>query len=80
MDHLLISKARSLHSPTAFGIKKIQRNLLALQQSLKMITTDHQNNELSHSKRYYSLYFLPPQVTLLRTSTVHCLRFLAGNA
>ncbi|KAJ6627103.1 Sec8 exocyst complex component-specific domain-containing protein [Mycena sp. CBHHK59/15] len=35
MEYLLISGARHLRLPTTFGIKKIMRNMLALQQSIR---------------------------------------------
>ncbi|KAJ7293405.1 exocyst complex component sec8 [Mycena rebaudengoi] len=64
MEHLLISGARHLRTPTAFGIKKIVRNMLALQQSIKTLTNDQQNTEFERAKRYYSLFYLSPQARL----------------
>ena len=62
MEHVLISGARHLGVPTGFGIKKIMRNILALQQSVKAITDD-ENSEFQRAKSYYSLFFVSPQVT-----------------
>lgn len=62
MEHILISSARHLKQPTAFGIKKILRNILALQQGLKTITTDRQNSEFERAKTYFNLFFISPQV------------------
>ncbi|KAJ7107607.1 exocyst complex component sec8 [Mycena crocata] len=61
MEQLLISGARHLRLPTAFGIKKIMRNILALQQSIKTLTNDQQNTEFERAKRYYSLFNVSPQ-------------------
>ncbi|KAJ6604476.1 exocyst complex component sec8 [Mycena vulgaris] len=61
MEELLISGARHLRLPTAFGIKKIMRNILALQQSIKTLTNDQQNTEFERAKRYYSLFNVSPQ-------------------
>jgi exocyst complex component 4 len=62
MEHMLVSNARHLRLPNSFGIKKIMRNILALQQSIKTLTNDQQNTEFERAKRYYSLFFLTPQV------------------
>ncbi|KAF5384828.1 hypothetical protein D9615_001370 [Tricholomella constricta] len=61
MEHLLISNARHLRLPTPFGIKKIMRNILALQQSIKALTNDQQNTDFERAKQYYSLFFLSPR-------------------
>jgi len=61
MEHMLISNARHLRLPSYFGIKKIFRNMLALQQSIKSIINDQQNTEFERAKRYYSLFFTSPQ-------------------
>ncbi len=63
MEHILIANARYLGVPTSFGIKKIIRNMLALQQSVKAITND-QNSEFEKAKRYYTLFFISPQVSM----------------
>ncbi|KAG5353237.1 hypothetical protein C0989_009200 [Termitomyces sp. Mn162] len=61
MEDLVISNARHLRCVTPFGIKKILRNMLALQQSIKTFSNDGQNTEFERAKQYYSLFFLPPQ-------------------
>ncbi|KAJ7169705.1 exocyst complex component sec8 [Mycena filopes] len=61
MEELLISGARHLRLPTPFGIKKIMRNILALQQSIKTLTNEQQNTEFDRAKRYYSLFNISPQ-------------------
>ncbi|KAF7339799.1 Sec8 exocyst complex component specific domain-containing protein [Mycena venus] len=64
MEQLLISGARHLRLPTPYGIKKIMRNILALQQSIKTLTNDQQNTEFEKAKRYYSLFNISPQEML----------------
>ncbi|KAJ7596856.1 exocyst complex component sec8 [Mycena floridula] len=64
MEHILISSARHLRLPTVFGIKKISRNILALQQSIKTITDERSNSEFELAKKYYALFFKTPQEML----------------
>jgi exocyst complex component 4 len=65
MEHILISGASRLRLPNQFGIKKILRNILALQQSIKSLTNDHQDSEFEKAKLYYALFFISPKVFLL---------------
>ncbi len=62
MQHMLITSARHLRHPNTFGIKKILRNILALQQSVKALTEDTEDAEFEHAKEYFSLFFISPQV------------------
>jgi exocyst complex component 4 len=62
MEQVLISNARHLLLPTSFGIKKITRNMLALQQSIKTLTNDQEDTNFERAKQYYSLFFIAPQV------------------
>lgn len=66
MEHMLISNARYLRAPNEFGVKKIVRNMLALQQSIKALLNDEQYTEFDRAKQYYLLFFISPQVR-------HCL-------
>lgn len=66
MEQVLISNARLLRLPNDYGIKKMMRNMLALQQSIKTLTNDQQNTEFERAKQYYSLYYLTPQEMLGR--------------
>nr|GAT47843.1 Sec8 exocyst complex component specific domain-containing protein [Mycena chlorophos] len=61
IEQLLISGARHLRLPTTFGIKKILRNILALQQSIRTLTNDKHSTEFERAKRYYLLFNLTPQ-------------------
>lgn len=62
MEQWLISNAWHLVLPTAFGIEKIMRNMLALQQSIKMLTNDQEDTNFERAKQYYRLFFMAPQV------------------
>lgn len=73
MEHLLISNARNLRLVNNYGVKKIMRNMLALQQSIKTITDESEGTEFERSKRYYSLFFGSPAVCLLFLSLVEYL-------
>ncbi|TFK77269.1 hypothetical protein BDN72DRAFT_784268 [Pluteus cervinus] len=64
LEHMLIQGARYLKRPNVFGIKKVMRNALALQQSIKMLTHEHQHTEFERAKQYYSLFSLSPQTML----------------
>ncbi|KIK70793.1 hypothetical protein GYMLUDRAFT_32854 [Collybiopsis luxurians FD-317 M1] len=59
MEHVLIHGARYLRRPNVYGIRKILRNILALQQSVKTITVNS-NENFDRAKRYFSLFFLSP--------------------
>ncbi|KAH7930548.1 exocyst complex component sec8 [Leucogyrophana mollusca] len=61
MEHLLISNARHIRLANAYGIKKIIRNILALQQSIKTIGDGQGHAQFERAKNYYSLFFLSPQ-------------------
>lgn len=62
MQHLLISNARYIHAANVYGIKKMNRNMLALQQNIKTITDDSHSTQFDRAKRYYSLFLLSPPV------------------
>lgn len=65
IEHLLISHARSIRFANSFGIQKIQRNILAMQQNLKTIMDGPLEAELERAKKYYSLFSLAPAVRCL---------------
>ena len=62
MDDLLICNARHIPLANSLGMKKISRNMLALQQCVKTIVHDARYGELPRAKQYYSLFSLNPQV------------------
>lgn len=61
IDDLLIYNARHIHLANALGMKKISRNMLALQQCVKTIVHDARDGEFLRAKRYYSLFSLNPR-------------------
>ncbi|KAF5374943.1 hypothetical protein D9758_000454 [Tetrapyrgos nigripes] len=62
MEHILISSTRCLQYPNEFGIRKIQRNILALQQCVRTIaSTSKQSKDFEKAKRYFSMFFITPQ-------------------
>ncbi|KAF8913032.1 exocyst complex component sec8 [Gymnopilus junonius] len=64
MENVLISYAHELRLPNGFGIRKITRNILALQQCVRSLTDDARDSEFERAKRYYSLFFVSPQEML----------------
>jgi exocyst complex component 4 len=62
MDDLLIYNARHICLANSSGMKKISRNMLALQQCVKTIVHDTHDGELLRAKQYYSLFSLNPLV------------------
>jgi exocyst complex component 4 len=60
MEQLLIQNAKQLRLVTRHGIKKIMRNMLALQQGVKVITQGRQNTQFERAKQYYALFHLSP--------------------
>lgn len=81
MEHLLIANTRFIRSVTPSGVKRLLRNTMALQQSIKMLATDESTTEFERAKRYYELFFLTPTV---RPSSIPRVRptltSIAGNA
>jgi len=75
MEHILISGASHLRLPNQFGIKKILRNILALQQSIKSLTNDRQDSEFEKAKFYYSLFFISPKEMLNGARERHTFNF-----
>ncbi|KAG8832176.1 hypothetical protein FRC17_001816 [Serendipita sp. 399] len=64
MEHLLISNARHIRFANAVGIKKIMRNMLAMQQNMKTITNVSQDADFERAKVYYGLFSLTPREML----------------
>ena len=64
MESILIASAATLRLPTEFGIRKILRNILALQQSVKSLVERDDETEFERAKEFYNLFFIGPQVCL----------------
>lgn len=65
LEHLLISNARYIRFANTIGIRKMMRNMLALQQNIRTITQGNHNAEFERAKRYYSLFMMSPQVSFI---------------
>jgi exocyst complex component 4 len=64
LEDLLILNARYLRLVNEFGIKKIFRNMLALQQSIKALQRDGTPTDIDRAKLYYAMYFRSPTVSV----------------
>ncbi|KAI0068285.1 hypothetical protein BV25DRAFT_1793562 [Artomyces pyxidatus] len=60
MEDLLIANARHIRFANMHGIKKINRNMLALQQCIKTVARDDQDTEFERAKQYYALFTMAP--------------------
>lgn len=60
LEHLLISEAKRIRLANANGIRKMIRNILALQQSIKTLTSDTRGADFDRAKKYYTLFFRTP--------------------
>lgn len=65
MDELLVSTARNIRRLNANGVKKISRNMLALQQCIKTIVQDPRDTEFERARQYWAMFALNPAVRLL---------------
>ncbi|KAF9231597.1 Sec8 exocyst complex component-specific domain-containing protein [Melanogaster broomeanus] len=72
VEHLLIANARYIHLASDFGIKKVMRNIRALQQSIRTIGDGRQSAQFERARRYYSVFSLGPQGLLdsVRTNKI----------
>ncbi|KAJ2919296.1 hypothetical protein MD484_g1171, partial [Candolleomyces efflorescens] len=66
MEHMTIYNARHLRFPNEFGMKKVMRNIMALQQSLRTLSIDQNETDFERAKRYYNLFSLSPREMLDR--------------
>lgn len=62
MERLLISNARRIRAMNHNGVQKMLRNILALQQNIKIIAEGGTHVDFERSKRYYMLFLLSPPV------------------
>jgi exocyst complex component 4 len=61
---LIVACSQTTRSLNENGVKKIQRNILALQQSLKTLHVGPKETDLEKAKRYWAMYFTTPQVLI----------------
>ena len=59
----MVSTGRYVRFATQFGVYKIQRNILAIQQTLCNVTDRAEDSILSKAQRYWQLYDLGPKVS-----------------
>ena len=59
---IFVSCAKDIRSVNESGIKKLQRNILALQQSMKILHVRQKDIDLEKAKKYWAMYFTTPQV------------------
>ena len=67
MESLLISNAKNIRAMNQNGVKKMFRNILALQQNIKIIAEGLQI-EFDRAKRYYALFTKSPSVGICAVS------------
>ncbi|KDQ19891.1 hypothetical protein BOTBODRAFT_142567 [Botryobasidium botryosum FD-172 SS1] len=62
MDHLLIHTSRRIRRVNKFGVNKIMRNVLALQQNIKAISISDspEDTEFERARRFWDLFNLTP--------------------
>ncbi|KAI0785469.1 Sec8 exocyst complex component-specific domain-containing protein [Irpex lacteus] len=60
MQSLLLSKAKYIRTANVNGIRKMMRNILALQQNIKIIALENHHVDFERVKRYYALFTLSP--------------------
>ncbi|KAG9093587.1 hypothetical protein FS749_014144 [Ceratobasidium sp. UAMH 11750] len=64
VEHLLVSHSRFIRFANDMGIQKMLRNLYALRQNLKTITSLPNDAELQQAEDYYKLFALGPTAML----------------
>jgi exocyst complex component 4 len=64
MQNLLISNAKYIRAANANGMKKMLRNILALQQNMKTIALEYGFVEFERARKYYMLFSLSPAVSV----------------
>lgn len=62
-DQVMVSSARFVRFATQFGVHKIERNILAIQQTLRNITDGAEDTNMDRAKRYWALYGIGPKVS-----------------
>lgn len=62
MEKLLISNARLIRFANNHGIKKILRNVIAVRQNVKTLSSWCPNSDFDRAREFYGLFTLGPQV------------------
>lgn len=63
MDQLLITNARQIRLANSFGLSKMNRNILALQQNLKNIGDEPLEVDFDRSRKFWELFGKGPRVS-----------------
>lgn len=63
MDHLLITNARQIRLANEYGLSKMNRNILALQQNLKNIGDEPLEVDFDRSRKFWELFGKGPRVS-----------------
>ncbi|GAA5911557.1 hypothetical protein JCM5296_007207 [Sporobolomyces johnsonii] len=73
MDQLLISNARHIRLANEFGLSKMMRNILALQQNLKNIGDSPLDVDFDRSRKFWELFGKGPRAMLdaIQAGAVH---------
>lgn len=66
VDHMFIHSARSIKLVNSAGVRKIRRNMLALQQSLRGMNQSQQEGILYLSNLYWDMYDRDPKARYYR--------------
>ncbi|KAF8560204.1 hypothetical protein OG21DRAFT_1480036 [Imleria badia] len=61
VEQLLVSNARQIRVANDFGMKKVNRNIRALQQCVRTICDGEQFARFERARQYYALFHLGPQ-------------------
>lgn len=62
MDQLLISNSRHIRLANRFGLSKMMRNILALQQNLKNIGDSPLEVDFDRSRKFWEVFARGPKV------------------
>lgn len=62
MEQILVSESRYIRFANIYGIRKILRNVLALRQNIKTMSSWSPNTEFKRTREFYGLFSLGPQV------------------
>jgi len=64
MEDILLSNSRYIRFANVHGIKKVLRNVLALRQSIKTMSSWSPDSEFKRARQYYGLFEKGPQALL----------------
>lgn len=63
MEDILISSARHIRVANIHGTRKIMRNIIALRQNIKTLTSWSSSSDFDRSREFWNLFSLGPQVS-----------------